>query len=87
MERANVLNFLEKSRTLKHYRHILNKLQSLGDFVIDVSVELLRHASRIASNDELNEHFFVSAEPTSDEGKRLVSLRKKKMEQSDFHVL
>lgn len=52
LERIDYLDGPETFRTLERYRQIFNNVQSLGDFVIDLSIYLLLHASRIASNDE-----------------------------------
>lgn len=82
LTRSDVLESAETFRSLHRYRTILNKLQSFGDFVFDLPIQLLRHASRVVNNDEHLEVEVDATKPSAEEASRLLELARKKQRNS-----
>lgn len=78
LERVDVLESAQTFQTPNCYRPILNKVQSFGYFVLDVSIKLIHHASRLSNNDEQIEDKDEAVKPSTEEEGRLLAIAKSK---------
>lgn len=67
LERVYVLKSAPTFQTLNRYRHILNKVQSFGEFLLNVSIGLLDHTSRVSDNDDQISDMDVAAQTSTEE--------------------